>query len=211
VPFFRTRLHIGQSRTCTLFFKIAEKSVAIFCRFDVTDYSEPWWLPKINNSDRKKLSGQKIPHLKLIRYLRHTLSFAKLNNDVMKIGISIGAFMLLCSQALGQVVVNADGTHSIQHGPHIINPNGTISVQHGPHIIHPDGKISVVHGSTIINSTGDLSLKKDLLSDSNTYRTYRIGEPPNPSTITVSKTQKLFFNLRLGSPADRLDGDATRP
>ena len=117
----------------------------------------------------------------------------------MKTGITIGMFMLLCSQAIGQVIVNADGTHSIQHGPHIINPNGTISVQHGPHIIHPDGTISVTHGSTIVNSNGSISTKQEQLIDDG------MATPHSTQAITVSNNQKFTFKLRLGSIADRLD------
>lgn len=123
----------------------------------------------------------------------------------MKKGFIIGLAMMLCSPVLGQVIINADGTHSIQHGPHIINPNGTISVQHGPHIIHPDGSISVTHGSTIVNPNGSTSTKQELLSDDSTIPKHPVGEPENSSTITVSNHQKFHFNLRLGSAADRLD------
>lgn len=119
----------------------------------------------------------------------------------MKIGISIGAFMLLCSQALGQVVVNADGTHSIQHGPHIINPNGTISVQHGPHIIQSDGTISTTHGSTIVNPPESVSSKQELLNANQTGQTHLAGEKLHAQ----SKNQGAVFKLRLGSAADRLD------
>lgn len=124
----------------------------------------------------------------------------------MKPGIIIGLFMLLCSAVLGQVIVNADGTHSIQHGPHIINPNGTISVQHGPHIIHSDGTVSVDHGSGIINPNGSISKKQELLNDDTTAPILHTEETPRfSSTVTELNNQKFFFNLRLGSAADRLD------
>lgn len=119
----------------------------------------------------------------------------------MKTGITVGLFILLCSNALGQVVINADGTHSIQHGPHIINPNGTISVQHGPHIVHSDGTISTTHGSTIVNPTESVLPKQELLNANQTGQTHLAGEKPHAQ----SNNQGAIFKPRLGSAADRLD------
>lgn len=126
---------------------------------------------------------------------------------VLKTGVIIGLFMLLCGQALGQVVVNADGTHSIQHGPHIINPNGTISVQHGPHIIHSDGAISVQHGPHTIQPNGTLSVSHGLnIINSDGSNSIKHEETPqSSSTITVSNNRKFIFSLHLGSAADRLE------
>ncbi len=124
----------------------------------------------------------------------------------MKTGIIIGLLTLFCSQAFGQVIINTDGTHSVQHGPHIIHSNGTVSVQHGPHIIHPNGTISVQHGQHIIQPDGSVAVVHGpTIIHSDPKNAETLGETHDSSTITVSDNWKSFFNLRLGSPADRLD------
>lgn len=57
-----------------------------------------------------------------------------------------------------QVIVNADGTHSVQYGNVIVNPNGTHSLIYGNVQIHSDGTHSIKQGNSIVNSNGTHSL-----------------------------------------------------
>lgn len=52
-----------------------------------------------------------------------------------------------------QVIVNPDGTHSVQHGNIIVNPDGTHSVQHGNILVNPDGTHSII---PITSGSGNL-------------------------------------------------------
>lgn len=64
------------------------------------------------------------------------------------------------------VIVNQDGTISIQTGSTIVNSNGSISTVHGSIVVNSDGTHSIIAGSSIINSNGSIStISSPLLSD----------------------------------------------
>jgi len=121
----------------------------------------------------------------------------------MKKVFAIFLFVLFCAKVQGQIIVNADGTHSIQHGLHIINPNGTVSVQHGPHIINSDGSVSVQHGSVIVHANGSHSTVQGLpeKDDSKDYRNHSFELLSNKQ----QKNQQLHFKARMMGAAARLD------
>jgi len=106
----------------------------------------------------------------------------------MKKVFAICLFVLVCAKVQGQIIVNADGTHSIQHGSHIINPNGTISVQHGSVIVNTNGGHSTIQGLPGKDDSKDL---------------------PNHSLELLSnkqqKNQQLYFKSRMAGAAARLD------
>lgn len=57
-----------------------------------------------------------------------------------------------------EVIVNPDGTHSIQTGSVIVNPDGTHSTVHGNVIVNPNGTHSIKAGSIIVNPNGTHSI-----------------------------------------------------
>lgn len=125
----------------------------------------------------------------------------------MKKVFAISLFVFFCAEVQGQIIVNADGTHSIQSGSHIINPNGTVSVQHGPHIINSDGSVSVIHNSVIVNNNGSHSTilspakKDDNKDDSNSS----FGLLFNQKRDKQQKKQQFHFKSRMLGAAARLD------
>lgn len=76
----------------------------------------------------------------------------------MKQLLVFGALIFTCSVLCGQIIVNADGTHSIVAGLHTHNSDGTVSVIHGNHLIHQNGSVSVIPGSPIIDQNDKTSV-----------------------------------------------------
>ncbi|TCK85090.1 hypothetical protein [Albibacterium bauzanense] len=120
----------------------------------------------------------------------------------MKKVFAISLFVFFFVNVQGQIVVNADGTHSIQHGPHIINPNGTISVQHGPHIINSDGSVSVKHGSVIVNTNGSHST---ILGSERDDSNHSLELLSNKDAEKQQKSHQFYFQSRMMGTAARLD------
>lgn len=125
----------------------------------------------------------------------------------MKKVFVISLFIFFYVHVQGQIIVNADGTHSIQHGPHIINPNGTVSVQHGPHIINSDGSVSVKHGSVIVNTNGSHStvLGQPEKDDNKDNRNHSLELLSNENTKKQQKSHQFYFQSRMMGTAARLD------
>jgi len=125
----------------------------------------------------------------------------------MKKVFAIGLFVFFCAKVQGQIIVNADGTHSIQHGLHIINPNGTVSVQHGPHIINSDGSVSVQHGSVIVHANGSHSTAQGLLEkdDSKDHRNNSFELLSDQQRNKQQKNQQFYFKGRMAGAAAKLD------
>lgn len=76
-------------------------------------------------------------------------------------------FISLTTTVFAQgVIVNQDGTISIQTGSTIVNSNGSVSTVHGSIIVNSDGTHSIVAGSSIINANGSTStITSPLLTD----------------------------------------------
>lgn len=130
----------------------------------------------------------------------------------MKQVFALGLFLFICAQSQAQIIVNSDGTHSIQHGMHAVNSDGTVSVIHGPHLIHSNGTVSVIHGSTIINPDGSIGIRHDKALNDNAAVTNDFFNKKN-SKESISKTkfqkkQEVLYRgrmINLSSHFDRLD------
>lgn len=76
--------------------------------------------------------------------------------SLMLLFVALG---LLCSnKAIGQIVVNPDGTHSVVSGNVIVNPNGTHSIVTGNVVVNPNGTHSVIHGNILVGPNGSHSV-----------------------------------------------------
>lgn len=84
---------------------------------------------------------------------------------MIKYQLVIGLAMLAVTSYGQKVIVNPDGTHSIQTGSVIVNPNGTHSTVHGSGtnsvIVNPNGTHSVRVGSVIVNPNGSHTVVQD--------------------------------------------------
>ncbi len=81
----------------------------------------------------------------------------KLNNKMKN--ILVACFILFTSNAMSQVIVNSDGSHTIVSGDVIINPDGSHSIKSGNVIINSNGTHSIISGNTIINSDGSHTVR----------------------------------------------------
>jgi hypothetical protein len=63
----------------------------------------------------------------------------------MRLLFVLAAGLWAC-HANAQVIVNADGSHSVRHGNVIVGSDGKHTVVHGNVIVNPDGSHSVVLG-----------------------------------------------------------------
>lgn len=119
---------------------------------------------------------------------------------IMKKIFAVSLFLFFCVKGYGQIIVNADGTHSILTGSHIINSNGTVSVQHGSHIVNSDGTVSVQHGSVIVNTNGRHSIILGPPKEDNN------NQPLDPLTNNKQrKNQQLYFKGRMNDITSGLD------
>lgn len=76
----------------------------------------------------------------------------------MKKLLLLAMFISLTVTALAQgVILNNDGTISIQTGSTIINSNGSLSTIQGSFIVNSDGTQSIIAGSSVINPNGSTS------------------------------------------------------
>lgn len=112
---------------------------------------------------------------------------------------------LLGSPVYAQVIVNPDGTHSVQHGSVIVNSDGSHSVKHGSVLVNPNGSHSVIHeqengNATIINPDGSHSIKMgSVLVDPDGSHTILPGDGKNAPVYSQPRKRsrnRRWFNTK---------------
>lgn len=131
----------------------------------------------------------------------------------MKKVFAFGLFLFFCAKSQAQIIVNSDGSHSIQHGMHAVNSDGTVSAIHGPHLIHQNGTVSVIHSPNIINSDGtsplqyDNSLFNDNVAVANEFFIKEESKDYKSASIFLKKQQVLYRGrmINLSFQLDKID------
>lgn len=119
-------------------------------------------------------------------------------------------FFYISSFAQG-VIINQNGTISVQTGSTIINSNGSISTVHGSIIVNSDGSHAVIAGSSVINANGTIStIASPLLtekdddhpfSDTKELTQQRFSRG-SKKRINISSSQKLKQHPSLTLPVE---------
>lgn len=128
---------------------------------------------------------------------------------IMKKVFAIGLFLFICAQLQAQIIINSDGTHSVQHGMHAVNLDGTISAIHGNHLIHSNGTISVIHGSTIVNPNGTVGVQHGIALNDNVAMVNgffnKKGSKESISNTKFQNKQQVLFRGRMINLSFHLD------
>ncbi|MGK9117307.1 hypothetical protein [Olivibacter jilunii] len=130
----------------------------------------------------------------------------------IKIWLLLSGLTLLTLSSFAQgVIVNQDGTISIQNGSTIISSNGSVSTVHGSIIVNADGSHSVIAGSSVINANGTVStIALPLASEKEDNHPFSDSKdsdeqyfpPRHNKKINISKSQKLKQNPSSTIPVE---------